>query len=1172
MPARSRSRPDKRQRRLSLPPNPNLPSRAGTSTSAPDSTYRAQDQLLSRTRPTVTHLQVPLRGTCPVSRAARIVRISITALGGSRQSVRRIVAGIVDYLIEPNQSARSASNEAALPLGSGSTSYYADRGDEPGRWLGRGAADIGLRGRVDRDDFSSVLSGRDPTTGERLITARGSSGRRPKLGVGSLTRWDDQGEPLYDVTDSAAVLGIEESDAEQLIDAGVRVAASRLFGWISGTGPAETGNGEPKVGKDDADAEIGAFAAPAYLLPVVAEGGARWVSEAELSRHEDAMAIGVTSDEVTAGGHPDDLLSMRQAAELVGVIPRYLRRVARRYEKDRADIDELLTAGRQPRRAYLIAQRGPRQRWFVTRRNLADFVARREPPAVRVAFDATLTTEKSLSVFALLAEPEHGRQVLDAIQLANDRAMRWLEKSAAEARVEGEIVSVDGWTVASFRHLTSRALDPFAHHHNVIANTVIDGSGNRRALDARGLYRCSKAAAALATADARWHITKSLCVRWRPGRSGSWEIDGITEDVLTAFSQRRNEMDDALKELEAEIGRGARPDEVDHIAVTTRPRKQAAAVEDLQADWWRRADTVGLTRRNLAACMNQSTPVTADPEAVFARLAAPNGICEKNSVFNFGELLDTLISMPIPQPDGSDPQPLLLSAEPMEQLAQDFLHSRHVVALTAHEDVTRCAFTTTEILSVQERIVKRYRRGLQDLHAPRVWKGVLDDALSQHSHLTDEQRELVAGFCTSGLRIQCGIGRAGAGKTTAMRAVADAWRAADFRVVGTAVQGEAARLLGDATGIRSETLAWWLAHTDPGTASLDARTVMIVDEASTVSDRDLDRLGWLAEQTGATLRLIGDPAQHSSVEAGGMFRVLCETNRTYTPELTQNLRLKDPRDRAAADALRDGRINDALDSLDLAGHLHIVDDELDFYRQILTRWWQSRSAGQGHPMVDRRNAVRHRLNRIAHRLLAAQGEVGSEEIASAGDRRFAVGDSVIARAPDRSLHAAGDKSAYVRNAATGTVVALRRSSGLRDDSITVDFDGIGRITLPRAYFDEHELVSGEIDVGLDHAYAVTSHAVQGSTRGVSASRIDEHSNRTEAYVDITRGRDANHLYLTRTRDPLDDDELPRVPAPPIDAEVSSRLSRSTGEKTAWEIHQRRTGGERRPPDHAALTV
>lgn len=109
------------------------------------------------------------------------------------------------------------------------------------------------------------------------------------------------------------------------------------------------------------------------------------------------------------------------------------------------------------------------------------------------------------------------------------------------------------------------------------------------------------------------------------------------------------------------------------------------------------------------------------------------------------------------------------------------------------------------------------------------------------------------------------------------------------------------------------------------------------------------------------------------------------------------------------------------------------------------------------------------------------------------------------------------------------------------------------IELPRSFFDHHRTAGGRTEVGIDHAYALTSYAVQGSTRDVSTSRVDATTTRAETYVDITRGRHANHLYLTATTDPLDGEALPRLPAAPADQAVAHRLEHSTGELTAWEL-------------------
>ena len=329
--------------------------------------------------------------------------------------------------------------------------------------------------------------------------------------------------------------------------------------------------------------------------------------------------------------------------------------------------------------------------------------------------------------------------------------------------------------------------------------------------------------------------------------------------------------------------------------------------------------------------------------------------------------------------------------------------------------------------------------------------------------------------------------------------------------------------------------------------------MLIIDEASTLSDRDLDVLLQVADRAGATVRLIGDPDQHGAVTAGGMFRHLCEANPTDTPELATAHRVRDEADRDAARLLRAGRTHDALSRLADAGHLHVADTDLELYLGMLRNWWDAHQAGSPHPMVDRRHYTRRVLNRLARQLRAANGELGDTEIIATGDRAFAVGDRVVARVAARNLHVAGERTAYVRNGASGAVVAVHPDHDATRDTIDVCFDDVGVITLPRAFFDEHDGPRGRRDVGIDHAYAVTSYAVQGATFDVSTSRIDEGATRSETYVDITRGQNANHLFITRAPDPLDGEHLPKAPDPDLHDSVADRLHRSGPERAAVEF-------------------
>ena len=56
----------------------------------------------------------------------------------------------------------------------GRDDYYAGRGEAEGRWVGTGAAALGLEGEADGEAFGALIAGRDPSSGEVL---RAGSGR-----------------------------------------------------------------------------------------------------------------------------------------------------------------------------------------------------------------------------------------------------------------------------------------------------------------------------------------------------------------------------------------------------------------------------------------------------------------------------------------------------------------------------------------------------------------------------------------------------------------------------------------------------------------------------------------------------------------------------------------------------------------------------------------------------------------------------------------------------------------------------------------------------------------------------------------------------------------------------------------------------------------------------------
>ena len=1043
-----------------------------------------------------------------------VVRLFVTPIGASGSTPGGVARAVVDYLeggaADPASSLLLGSSQAGQPVVD-AVGYFADSTEGPGRWLGRGAEALGLTGTVTRDALSSVLTGRDSTTGARLLTAQGST-RRGHLAVGAGERrsgdcW------VYAIADAAKLLGVTKTDVAT---------------WI------QEADRRPGTGDPDAFGWINAL---------TDDTGIRLITGHEIARVERLLTSRTEPERIAAGGADDDLLTVDEAARALNVSARYVRRVCATHERQQASPG---VGGRTPREQSLPCRRGAARGAFEIRRaDLAAFAASRTPPIARVGFDVTLTVEKSIGILTLLTTgPEHDVFVR-ALRVANQTALDHLDRHAALTRVRRNTVPTTGLVAAAYTHATSRTLDPHPHVHNIVANTVTTLDGEHRTLDARALYRFAPAAAALATAGARWEL-RTLGIGWRQRDDGIWEIDGVSDSAIEEFSRRHHDIDDIKTALAERLQ--LPPGTLDTTAwATTRADKHAVNVGDLLAGWHQRAGTCGLDRNGITACFGRAAPALAFDRlpddltaCLHADLIGERGVTVEDSIFTRSTVLRAITDWSIPaRPAGR--RKVLLPPDEVERLADDFLASDHVLRLAPNARTGRTiagiddpVYSTVDILQLQADILDRYDASHHTGHAI-VAPSVLVATLAGFPDLTDEQRNLVLVWCTSGDAIGTAVGRAGTGKTTTMRAVVAAYQQAGLRVVGTTVKGEAARQLAHDARIEADTLALLLTQARRGERPLDARTVVIVDEASTVGDRDLHELLAHAAAAGATIRLIGDPAQHSAVPAGGSYRALLNHDPTRVPQLTHVFRLQNPAERTSAELVRTGRIADALDHLRTTGQLVTEPTEAATYAAVLERWWQARQNGQAHPMVHQRNTVRQLLNRLAQQLLEADGSIAPVGAARLRDgRRLCVGDEVIARGGNRRLHPQQRPEHWVRNGTRGVIVGIRHEDD--DVAITMATEH-GEIDVPRSYFDRTR-------GGLDLAYAVTSYAVQGATQPASTSILTTASTRPELYVDITRGRSTNQVYATdTTADRQDEPHLPRLTGD-IDKQIERALDRS----------------------------
>lgn len=1020
------------------------------------------------------------------------MKFTVTPVRASTNEVDAAVKDTVDYLTgkAPDMQRRplvgpfpgSGGGGGGGGDGDDAVGYYqADQLEGDGWWSGRGAVGVGVAGVVDPSDLAALLSGRDPATGERLIFATGTAGRS---GVkrGRHTRLIG-GVEVWDVADAAACFDANPAEA-------VTVASTLPERFY-----VQDGDGEWWLSADGVD---------------------------ELGRRLGRRAIHDVDVEINRGD-PEDELTVKECAVLTGLSPQRIRKVIQEWVDHRETIEAGEAGQALPHeRAWLPATKTGGQ-WAVRRQDLQAFWGRRKPPSVVLGYDVTATVEKSVSIMALLGGDDFKEAVLSSLRGANEAGVDWLDMNASRGRRKGSSVGSEGFCVASFLHATSRALDPHAHIHNLIVNVVGDPFGDRRTIDGRFLFTEAKSASALATAQLRWELSRALpgC-RWVQHRAnGVWELAGISPELIEEFSNRRADIEQAASLFQQSLGRLPTRAELQEISRNTRQKKEVVVAADLLADWLDRSAAHGFDPERVANAgpiyRRHHGPELAEAERddLFRFLADhPDGACAEESTFTFGDLLAAInrwsVEDPSAEHDDLAVQPRVMPAATAVTLANEFL-STHLALPVVHDGqlirrtdgrtvgtvVQEQRWTTPHMVQLQTDIVTWWGRGVGTGHLTAASETDIG-AIADRVGLGVEQRDLLASWTLTGDHYQAAIGRPGTGKTFTMRAARELWEAAGHTVVGAAVKGTAAQHLGRETGIRSETVAHYFAAADAGIEVFDANTVVVIDEATTLSDRDLHRLMTLCRSSGAALRMIGDPKQQQSVAAGGMWEQMVTLYADRTPELTEQRRLQDETERATANLIRDGRITDAFNSLLASGKVQQADTPNEAEMLAIRGWIDRHRRGVHSPMIDRRNGVRQRLNQIAQAIRIADGEVANPQ--HFGDLQIGVGDHVIAHRPNRDLFPDTDPGNYMSNGSTGTVAAID------DSGVTVSFDALGQIRLPSAAVRAH----------LSLGYALTAYSVQGLTLDEAEATVRPGELINSLYVELTRGRHSNTVITARS--------------------------------------------------------
>ena len=544
--------------------------------------------------------------------------------------------------------------------------------------------------------------------------------------------------------------------------------------------------------------------------------------------------------------------------------------------------------------------------------------------------DLTFSAPKSVSLAALVGGD---RRIVAAHDAAVRRTLAWVEANVVETRMKdletGRMVRVGGQktVAATFRHDTSRNLDPQLHTHAVLANMVRDEAGKWRTMANEKLY----ASKMLIGAMYRSELARELgALGYRVEKThadGRFEIAGVPRAVVEAFSTRRAEIEAAMHARD--LGDpSANPRLAERAALMTRSHKRDVDKGALRQSWEKQAAELGFDARGLASeavereagnggATHSDRGRDAEPgvvgEADRAAAWAVAHLAEREAVFARTDLLAAALAW---RPGA------VTIGEAKDAMARlektGTLHA-------ANAPVLGDLLTTDQAIVDEKETIALMERG-RGASKP-VMRSWAAGPMLHNGRLTEGQREAVKLILSSKDRTVGVQGYAGTGKTTMLDRARALAEKSGYRMTGLAPSASAVKTLSAEAGIGSETLQRFLARnagvaegrlTARGEREMRAafrKTVLVVDEgslASTVQARDLLRIANALRVPRVVL--VGDEKQLDAVDAGKPFAQLQRAGMK-TAVMDEILRQKDAELKAAVRAGLAGDVRGAFEKL-----------------------------------------------------------------------------------------------------------------------------------------------------------------------------------------------------------------------------------------------------------------
>ena len=590
---------------------------------------------------------------------------------------------------------------------------------------------------------------------------------------------------------------------------------------------------------------------------------------------------------------------------------------------------------------------------------------------------------------------------------------------------------------ATFRHDTSRNLDPQLHTHAVVANMVKWEDEKWRSMANERLYGSKMLLGALYRSELAASLTRLGYDIEKTHADGRFEIAGVSRDTIEAFSTRRAEIEAAM----AERGLGTSGDNprlAERASLMTRAKKRDIDRGELRGVWERQAADLGLDARALVAVaagksaepVREAAAAAAEPATGLdktgktaapvlddigaqqpgAGAAAPDAPSRTERPGNGGVQAsgreaaaegargspaaeavawamahlsereavfarNDLFAAVLAHAPGR----VTMAEAEHEVAALEKAGTLHAVNIPGAED----SLATAKTVGEERETVASMRAGQGRGRAP--MRGWMVQGHLNKGPLTAGQKDAVKLILSAEDRVVGVQGYAGSGKTTMLDRARVLAEKKGYRMIGLAPSASAVQTLAAEAGIQSETLQMFLARnagvaegrlTRKGAKEMRAafaKTILVVDEGSLASTVQARDLLRIANEIRIPRVVLVGDAKQLDAVDAGKPFAQLQAAGMKTAVMDEIMRQRDPALKEAVEASLKGEIGKAFEKLG-SNVAEVKSDNIA--GAVAARWLAlSDEAREKTGVMAPSHALRQEINGHIRERLAREGRI-----------------------------------------------------------------------------------------------------------------------------------------------------------------------------------------------------